>query len=171
LRKRHGKRSKAWVLQQYTHRVPVPTGTRTTCGLRVGNELITMYHLAGVQVQRLPHLRHQVSNPYVAKWDTTLETPPMLYPAWNGEASRPGQSRFAHTVRQRDKVCQRCGAARAEEAHHLQRWSRRPTMDPADGVGLCKRCHIAVHHDEQRRAGYSETGMPSSEGGAEKRAS
>ncbi len=26
-----------------------------------------------------------------------------------GEESRPGQSRFARTVRQRDKVCQRCG--------------------------------------------------------------
>jgi hypothetical protein len=49
-----------------------------------------------------------------------------LYPAWNGEETRPGQSRFARMVRQRDKVCQRCGEARAEEAHHLQRWSRRP---------------------------------------------
>ena len=102
---------------------------------------------------------------------TTLETPPQLYPAWNGEETRPGQSRFARIVRQRDKVCQRCGKARAEEAHHLQRWSQHLTMDPACGVGLCKRCHIASHHDEQRRAGYSETGMPSSEGGAGKRAS
>ena len=33
----------------------------------------------------------------------------------------------------RDKVCQRCGKARAEEAHHLQRWSQRLTMDPPAG--------------------------------------
>lgn len=171
LRKRHGKRSKAWVLQHYTHRVPSATSTRTTFGIRVGDELVMMYHLAGVQVQRLPHLHHQAPNPYLTAWETTLETSPKLYPAWNGEETRPGQSRFAHTVRQRDKVCQRCGDARAEEAHHLQRWSRRPTMDPAHGEGLCKWCHIAMHRDEQRRAGYSETGMPSSEGGAEKRAS
>ena len=171
LRKRHGKRSKAWVLEHYTHRVPSATGTRTTFGIRVGDELVTMYHLAGVPVQRLPHVHHQAPNPYRTEWETTLETPPQLYPAWNGEETRPGQGRFARIVRQRDKVCQRCGKARAEEAHHLQRWSQRVTMDPACGVGLCKRCHIAIHHDEQRRAGYSETGMPSSEGGAEKRAS
>jgi RNA-directed DNA polymerase len=171
LRKRHGKRSKAWVLQHYTHRVPSTTGTRTTFGMRVGDELVTMYHLAGVQVERLPHLHHHTPNPYLTAWETTLETSPQLYPAWNGEETRPGQSQFARTVRQRDKVCQRCGEARAEVAHHLQRWSRRPTMDPASGVGLCKRCHIALHREEQRRAGYSETGKPSSEGGAEKRAS
>jgi RNA-directed DNA polymerase len=171
LRKRHGKRSKAWVLQHYTHRVPSTTGTRTTFGMRVGDELVTMYHLAGVQVERLPHLHHHTPNPYLTAWETTLETSPQLYPAWNGEETRPGQSQFARTVRQRDKVCQRCGEARAEVAHHLQRWSRRPTMDPASGVGLCKRCHIAMHREEQRRAGYSETGKPSSEGGAEKRAS
>jgi Group II intron, maturase-specific domain len=171
VRKRHGKRSKAWVLQHYTHRVPSVTGTRTTVGMRGGDELVTMYHLAGVQVKRLPHLQRHTPNPYLTAWETTLETTPKLYPAWNGEETRPGQRRFARTVRYRDKVCQRCGKARAEEAHHLQRWSRRPTMDPAHGVGLCTRCHIARHREEQRRAGYSETGKPSSEGGAEKRAS
>jgi RNA-directed DNA polymerase len=171
LRKRHGKRPKAWGLKQYTHRVPTATGTRMTFGMRVGEELVTMYHLAGVPVHRLPHVHHQAPNPYRTAWETTLETPPKLSPAWNGEDTRPGQSRFARMVRQRDKVCQRCGSTRAEEAHHVQRWSRRPTMDPAHGVGRCTQCHIAIHRDEQRSAGYSETGMPSSEGGAEKRAS
>jgi hypothetical protein len=170
-RTRHGKRPQAWVLQQYTHRVPSATGTRATFGMRGGDALVTMYHLAGVQVRRFPHVPHQAPNPSLPGWETTLETSPALAPAWNGEESRPGQSRLAHTVRQRDKVCQRCGSHRAEEAHHLQRWSRRPTMDPAQGMGLCKPCHIAIHRDEQRRAGYSETGLPSSEGGAEKRAS
>ena len=145
LRKRHGKRSKAWVLEHYTHRVPSATGTRTTFGIRVGDELVTMYHLAGVQVQRLPHATPN-PQPVSDRVVTTLETPPQLYPAWNGEETRPGQSRFARIVRQRDKVCQRCGKARAEEAHHLQRWSQHLTMDPACGVGLCKRCHIASHH-------------------------
>jgi Group II intron, maturase-specific domain len=171
LRKRHGTRSKAWGLHHYTHRVPAATGTRTTFGMRVGDEVVTRSHLAGVQVQRLPHWPHHTPTPSLTAWETTLETSPQRYPAWNGEEPRPGQSRFARTVRQRDKVCQRCGKARAEEAHHLQRWSSRPTMDPASGVGLCKRCHIAMHREEQRRAGYSETGKPSSEGGAEKRAS
>jgi hypothetical protein len=122
-RKRHGKRSRAWVRQHDTHRVPSATGARTTFGRRASDALVTMSHLAGVQVQRLPHLPHHTPNPYRTGGETTLKTSPKLYPAWNGEETRPGHSRFARTVRQRDKVCQRCGEARAEAAHHLQRCS------------------------------------------------
>ncbi len=145
LRKRHGKRSKRWVLNHYTHRVPSPLGTRTTLGIQVGDELITMYNLAGVPVKRLQNPDSRAPNPYLKRATTGLDEPLEPYPAWNGEESRPGQSRFSKTVRQRDKVCRRCGQAPAEEAHHLMPWSKQPTMDPAQGVGLCKVCHSAIH--------------------------
>ena len=170
LRKRHGKRSKAWVLEHYTHRVPcngAPNDLRDSGRRRAGDDVPSRWSASAAFTARATPNPQPVSD----RVGDNPETPPQLYPAWNGEETRPGQSRFARIVRQRDKVCQRCGKARAEEAHHLQRWSQRLTMDPACGVGLCKRCHIASHHDEQRRAGYSETGMPSSEGGAGKRAS
>ena len=145
LRKRHGKRTKRWVLNHYTHRVPSPLGTRTTLGIRVGDELITMCDLAGVKVRRLRNPSNRAPNPYLEEATTELDKPLELYPAWNGEESRPGQSRFSKIVRQRDKVCQRCGQAPAEVAHHLQPWSKRRTNAPMQGVGLCKVCHTAVH--------------------------
>jgi RNA-directed DNA polymerase len=145
LRKRHGKRSKRWVLNHYTHRVPSPMGTRTTLGIQVGDELLTMYNLAGVPIKRLRNPNSQAPNPYLEGVTTKLDKPVELYPTWNGEESRPGQSRFSRVVRRRDKVCQRCGQAPVEEAHHLQPWSQRPTTDPVQGVGLCKACHIAIH--------------------------
>jgi RNA-directed DNA polymerase len=145
LRKRHGKRSKRWVLNHYTHRVPSPMGTRTTLGIQVGDELLTMYNLVGVLIKRLQNPYSQAPNPHLEGATTKLDKPMELYPTWNGEESRPGQSRFSRVVRRRDKVCQRCGQAPAEEAHHLQPWSKRLTIDPAQGVGLCKACHIAIH--------------------------
>jgi RNA-directed DNA polymerase len=145
LRKRHGKRSKRWVLNHYSHRVPSPLGTRTTLGIQIGDELVTMYNLAGVQVKRLRNPNSQAPSPYLEGATTKLDKPFELYPAWNGEESRPGQSRFSRVVRQRDKVCRRCGKAQVKEAHHLQLWSKRPTMDPTQGVGLCKACHAAIH--------------------------
>lgn len=148
LRKRHGKRKKRWVLNRYTHRVSSPLGTRTTLGIQVGDELITMYDLAEVPVRRLQNPSSQAPNPYLEGATTELDEPLELYPAWNGEESRPGQSRFSRTVRQRDKVCRRCGQAPVEEAHHLQEWSKHPTMDPEQGVGLCKSCHTAIHRGE-----------------------
>lgn len=148
LRKRHGKRNKHWVLNHYTHRVASPLGTRTTLGIQVGEELITMYNLAGVRVKRLQNPPKDTANPYLNGATSELEQTVELYPTWNGEESRPGQSQFSRTIRQRDKVCQRCGQAPTEAAHHLQLWSQRPTMDPKQGVGLCKACHIALHRKE-----------------------
>jgi group II intron reverse transcriptase/maturase len=145
LRKRHGKRSKRWVLNHYTHRVPSPLGTRTTLGIQVGEKLITTYNLAGVRVKRLQNPNKITANPYLNGATTKLEQVVVLYPDWNGEESRPGQSRFSRTVRQRDKICQRCGQAPTEHAHHLQPWSKRSSMDPTQGMGLCQPCHVAIH--------------------------
>ena len=152
LRKRHGKRKKRWVLNQYTCQVPSPMGTRTTLGIQVGGQPLTLYHLAGVKVERLRNPNSHAPNPYLETTITELDKVVELYPAWNGEESRPGQSRFAEEVKQRDKVCQDCGQAYAEEAHHLQRWAKRPTTDPTQGVGLCQACHTATHRKEQERA-------------------
>ncbi len=152
LRKRHGKRSKRWVLTHYSHRVRSPLGTRTTLGIRVGEDLITMFHLAGVRVKRLKNPNKRAPNPYLERATTAIEKEPDLYPRWSGEESRPGQSWFSRQVRQRDQVCQRCGKAPTEEAHHLRPWSKRRTVDPAEGVGLCKGCHVAVHRGESRSA-------------------
>jgi len=152
LRKRHGKRKKRWVLRHYTHRVTSPLGTRTTLGIQVGDELITMYDIAGVRVKRLRNPNSRALNPYLGGANTELNESLELYPAWNGEESRSRQSRFSKVVRQRDRICQRCGHALTEEAHHLQPWSKRPTIDPVQGVGLCKACHVAIHRGEQWKA-------------------
>lgn len=148
LRKRHGKRSRRWVLDHYIHRVASPLGRRTTLGVCVGDERITMYHLAGVRIKRLKNPNKHAPNPYLEGGSTSLAREPALYPSWNGEEARPGQSRFARQVRQRDRVCQRCGQAPAEEAHHVRSWSKRRSMDPAGGIGLCRSCHRAIHRGE-----------------------
>lgn len=152
LRKRHGKRSKSWVLNHYSHRVPSPLGTRTTLGLKVGEELLTMYHLAGVSIKRLQNPSKNTPNPYLQGATTQLEPTLQLYPTWNGEESRPGQNQFSRIVRQRDKVCQQCGQASAQHAHHLKRWSKHHQMIPTQGVGLCQACHIDIHRQERGRA-------------------
>ncbi len=152
LRKRHGKRSKRWVLEHYTHRVPSPLGTRTTLGIQVGDELITMHNLAGVPIKRLQNPSQKAPNPYLNQTTPHIEITTNLYPTWNGEEARPGQSQFSRIVRHRDKVCQQCGQAPAQQAHHLKQWSKQPTLDPDQGVGLCQACHIEIHRQEQRRA-------------------
>ena len=121
-------------------------------------ELITMYDLAGVKVKRLVNPNSQAPSPFLTGTTTELEKSSALYPAWNGEESRPGQGRFSRTVRQRDRVCQKCGQAKAEEAHHLRPWSKRPTTDSREGIGVCKACHAEIHRSEQGKAVYSENG-------------
>ena len=44
------------------------------------------------------------------------------------------------------------------EAHHLRGVHENPetTLDPNNGVALCRKCHIAFHVKYGRRGGFSE---------------
>jgi len=61
---------------------------------------------------------------------------------WAGqEGDRIGQRRFALEVKARDVVCQVCGAAPSEEAHHDPSWREAHRHDPHQGLGVCSTCH------------------------------
>ena len=95
LRKRHGKRSKRWVLNHYSQHVPSPLSTRTTLGVKIGDDRITMYNLAGVKIKRLQNPKKNRPNPYFRGVTTPPEPPLKLYPDWNGQEARPGQTQFS----------------------------------------------------------------------------
>lgn len=44
--------------------------------------------------------------------------------------------------------CQSCGATDQLHAHHIRQWSTYPAgrFDPANGVTLCKTCHMNLHN-------------------------
>ena len=55
--------------------------------------------------------------------------------------------RWRCIVRDRDKVCQICGATEHLEAHHKSSWSEDPVnrVNPDNGVLLCSDCHRKQH--------------------------
>lgn len=60
----------------------------------------------------------------------------MASPAW--------AERRARTLMLAGGTCQRCGAARATEAHHLT-YDRLTRERDSDLLALCSRCHHALH--------------------------
>jgi RNA-directed DNA polymerase len=66
---------------------------------------------------------------------------------WAGqEGDRIGQRRFALEVKARDIVCQICGAAPSDEAHHDPAWRETHRHNPQEGRGVCSACHRQRHH-------------------------
>ncbi|HEU5099698.1 MAG TPA: hypothetical protein VFU22_11795 [Roseiflexaceae bacterium] len=65
---------------------------------------------------------------------------------WAGqEGERKGQRRFAVEVLARDAVCQICGAAIAQIAHHEPAWSETQHHTAQAGQGVCVTCHHKLH--------------------------
>ena len=76
-------------------------------------------------------------------------------PPKRGKGSIPLKTRLL--VLERDRFCQRCGAGRGLEPHHILPKSRGGTHDARNIVCLCPHCHRWTHAnpEEAREQGFT----------------
>lgn len=60
------------------------------------------------------------------------------------------QRKWAKQIKDRDKVCVRCGSSERLEAHHIESYKVNPNnWDLSNGILLCKKCHIIEHSGKE----------------------
>lgn len=61
----------------------------------------------------------------------------------------PLVGRWKRKIKERDRVCQCCGASEDLQVHHISHWSTDPVnrINEANGVLLCRNCHALQHPD------------------------
>jgi RNA-directed DNA polymerase len=120
-------------------------------GIVLGNQVVRIPRLCCIPRKPL-HLGYP-PHPYLLDSRTDVVVGPETTDerwwdqhVWAGqEGERKGQRRFALEVLARDAVCQVCGIAIAQIAHHDPPWAETQKHTITSGQAVCATCHHKLH--------------------------